>query len=266
MDRCSQDEVDALSVLWAMKSSATYQLYNLGREVVKVASDLALPILILPETPYEPPGDPLSHPELLISQLEGRLRQWIPTNYTPPVLWPVRIGRGVKFTAEQNATLAWLLLAMDYPRSQVRKLSLTNVWKVAALLMGIKLVGLDPAKRIRNHVREIISLGPKLPLTAAERSELRVLVIKCRDPETGNISWARIVRLMKGKFGKPFGAGRIKDDWHNFFGRHCDNQDVPGKERSKRKRDDDSLVIRISGSGAVIVIISEQKAKRPRLE
>jgi len=149
--------------------------------------------------------------------LENRLKQWITVDFRQPDLFPLdRTGKRTKFTAYENAILAWLLIAMAYPLRLAMGERLTDLWKVATVLMGLPLTGSDPGKKVRNHVNEVLANGPKRPLSPVEEAALKALVDTERNAD-GEVAWARIERQMEQRFKRPFGAGRLKDDWHNFL-------------------------------------------------
>lgn len=161
--------------------------YNLGREIIKVRD---VPSIILPVLEHK-----VSFAEAIslvdterVEQLENVINNWIPDDFVAPEIWPVK-KRGIRFNRFDDACMAWLLLAMDYPVLEISKCSTTQIWKVITILMGIEFGNQnnDSGKKVRNHVREVISLGPKTELSEEQSSELNKLVSENRDEKTGTI-------------------------------------------------------------------------------
>lgn len=245
-----KNELDAVMVLAEMYAdSSEYYYYNLGRQTVLVTSHLVIPQLDMFSYSL------LEHEESRVLEIEAILRQWFYPGFIVAKFWPLQwVPTRVKFKRSENAHLAWLLLAMDYPRRLAAKRNLRSFWKIVAALLGLPVKGADFGKKIRNHVREILILGPKQPLTEAEESELITLIEEYSDSSTGPIPWTVVAGKMAATFGKPFGGGRLKDDWHNFI--------RPARIRSKKRKLDDgsSLIITLSINSVV------QRAKKRRLE
>jgi hypothetical protein len=150
-------------------------------------------------------------------RVAAALREWIPADFAePPVFPPLGMTTLGKFRDRDNALLAWLLLALEYPMHYARGDRMTDMWKFAATLMDVCAGSSDPGKRVRNHVNEVLALGRKRTLEPVQMRALCDYVAEMTG--AAGIPWARIDRRMHEQFGRPFGGSRLKDDWYNFAG------------------------------------------------
>ena len=123
-----------------------------------------------------------------------------------------------KFTKHYQQIICWYLRELDYVGKFLRGQRFTEEWKyIANQIMNISPGMSDPGKKVRNHFLEILQYGEKQLLTTEETKFLVYLVHNRQKIFGGDeIPWSKINKKMRAKFGKPFGGGRLKDDWHNF--------------------------------------------------